>query len=212
MSKGENVTFYVIGIGPGSEEYLTLKALNILKRLDVVLTPKRFESIIRKYNKSCEIIYLDVRNVKNQVIELFKTFKNKEVGILSSGDPLFSGIGKLISYLGYDCEIIPGISSIQIACARVKTSWDNMIFITTHEKEHIKYLDRVVEFCVNNRLKFAILTSPKYLPSKIIDFIRRKILEKYGNIKNACKEVSLPSYDTLVNWLKPTRKRATIHF
>jgi len=47
------------------------------------------------------------------------------------------------------------------------------------------------------------------LTQKFIDFIRIRILGKYGSIKTACKELSLPSYNALVNWLKPNSKHAT---
>jgi len=46
--------------------------------------------------------------------------------ILSTGDPMLSGLGYL------DGEVIPGISSMQVACARLKVSLLKVAPITVH--------------------------------------------------------------------------------
>ena len=50
----------------------------------------------------------------------------EEAVVLSTGDPLLSGLG----FLGG--EIIPGISSMQVACARLRLSLLKVVPITVH--------------------------------------------------------------------------------
>ncbi|KQC11898.1 MAG: cobalt-precorrin-6Y C(5)-methyltransferase, partial [Methanosaeta sp. SDB] len=49
-----------------------------------------------------------------------------EAVVLSTGDPMLSGLGYL------DGEVVPGISSMQVACARLKVSQLKVIPITVH--------------------------------------------------------------------------------
>ena len=59
------------------------------------------------------------------------------VGVLASGDPLFFGIARtLIDRFGPDLvEILPAISSLQLACARFKIPWDDIRVVSLHGRE-----------------------------------------------------------------------------
>ena len=46
--------------------------------------------------------------------------------VLSTGDPMLSGLGYL------EGQVIPGISSMQVACARLKISQLRMVPVTLH--------------------------------------------------------------------------------
>jgi len=165
----------VVGLGPGSEEYLTIKAIRELENAEVILTPSRFLNIVYKYAKNAEIFKLDPKKIDEQILELYREYQNCRIVIASSGDPLFSGIGKNVVKLGIPCEIIPGISSIQIACAKVKTSWDNMAFLTLHEEFHRNCYDSFIENVKYLKAKFSILTSPNYNPGKILRNISKHL-------------------------------------
>jgi precorrin-6Y C5,15-methyltransferase (decarboxylating) len=56
------------------------------------------------------------------------------VVLLASGDPLFFGIGRrILKEFGREgLEIIPDVSSIQLAFARVKEPWDGALLISLH--------------------------------------------------------------------------------
>ncbi len=66
-----------------------------------------------------------------------KDYKNlhllpKDAVVLSTGDPMFSGLGK---FAGEGDKIIPGISSIQIACARTVVNMASLAIITAHGRD-----------------------------------------------------------------------------
>ncbi|HKM42291.1 MAG TPA: cobalt-precorrin-7 (C(5))-methyltransferase [Methanocorpusculum sp.] len=54
----------------------------------------------------------------------------KDAVILSTGDPLMAGLGYLPG------EVIPGISSMQTAFARLHASWTNVAVVNAHGKNH----------------------------------------------------------------------------
>jgi cobalt-precorrin-7 (C5)-methyltransferase len=63
-----------------------------------------------------------------RVIEDYRRLRTlpEEAVVLSTGDPMLSGLGYL------EGRIIPGISSFQVACARLKISLLNVVPITVH--------------------------------------------------------------------------------
>ncbi|AEF95638.1 cobalt-precorrin-7 (C(5))-methyltransferase [Methanotorris igneus] len=128
---------YIVGIGPGDKRYLTLMAIEIVKNSDMVVGSKRaLELFDIEEDKKC---YL-TKNLREELKEIINSTKNKNINIaiLSTGDPCFSGLLKTILSLGVrkeDIEVISGISSIQIAAAKLKISWEDYEIITLHGKE-----------------------------------------------------------------------------
>ena len=62
--------------------------------------------------------------------------EGKQVVILASGDPLFYGIGAfLIKRIGKEkIEIVPAVSAMQLAFARVKEAWQEAALVSLHAK------------------------------------------------------------------------------
>ncbi|MCZ9311952.1 MAG: cobalt-precorrin-7 (C(5))-methyltransferase [Methanocorpusculum sp.] len=56
--------------------------------------------------------------------------------VLSTGDPLMAGLGYLPG------EVVPGISSMQAAFARLKVSWTNVAVVNAHGKGHASAVAR----------------------------------------------------------------------
>lgn len=132
--------FYGIGVGPGDEKLLTIKAVETIEMLDVLLVPETQKNkpgvankIANKYFKeSLEIEYIDFPMVVDE--EVFnnagrvaadiivkKINEGKNVGFITLGDPgVYSTYGYIVKALkGTDVEIetIPGITSFCAAAA-----------------------------------------------------------------------------------------------
>ena len=134
---------YIIGIGPGSSEYLTKKAMDTVKMSDYTVGSTRAVDL-----------FDDVQNtIPFNVKELVDTLKKgvqlavdgNVVSILSTGDPGFSGvlntvlrISKEKDFPKENIEVIPGISSLQLAAARCHIQWDNANVMTFHGREKIE--------------------------------------------------------------------------
>ncbi|MBA2847124.1 cobalt-precorrin-7 (C5)-methyltransferase [Methanococcus maripaludis] len=161
---------YIVGIGPGSRDYVTKKAFDTVETSDFVLGSKRSLEI---FEINGEKIELSV-NLKNELYEFLKNYKNsdskKKVSILSTGDPCFSGLLKTILSFDFvkkeDFEVFPGISSVQMAASKAKISWEDYNILTLHGKEenlkkllnYVKNGEKVIFLPNNlkNDLKFLI--------------------------------------------------------
>ena len=118
---------YVIGAGPWDPELITLKAIKVLGRADVVFYGSLInEEVIRMYAPKARRIYMghvrgeDHREFVRQAIELAR--KGLNVVFLKNGDPTIFGRGVEICReaisSGVPCEVIPGVSSFTAAAAK----------------------------------------------------------------------------------------------
>lgn len=124
--------FYGIGVGPGDPELLTLKAVNVIREVDVIIAPKTEKkedslalSIARPYLKDNVEIVKQVfpmvvnfeqspeawESNKNEILALLQA--GKKVAFLTLGDPMFYStyiyVFRLLENCGYEIETIPGV-------------------------------------------------------------------------------------------------------
>jgi len=143
---------YIVGVGPGSKEYITLNAMNTLKSSDIVVGSKRALELFDIEENKKYVLLKDIIGDLKKIVEYAKK-NNKNITILSTGDPCFSGLLKtLLKYnivKKEDIEVIPGISSIQVAASKLKISWEDYHILTLHGKEKNKKL--LLELIKNNK-------------------------------------------------------------
>ncbi|MDO5851347.1 MAG: precorrin-6y C5,15-methyltransferase (decarboxylating) subunit CbiE [Methanobacteriaceae archaeon] len=123
----------IVGIGPGSEEYLTFKAVKTIENTDILVGSKRSLELFEHI--SAENIELKPKDIPQTLkIALSHLQDGLKVTILSTGDPGFSGMLKTVQKISpkTPLNVIPGISSIQLASARTQIPWDSANLITIH--------------------------------------------------------------------------------
>lgn len=126
--------FFGVGVGPGDPELLTVKAINAIRKADVIIAPKTEKkdgsvalSIARPYIRpETEIIYQtfpmtpdfekfpDVfEQNKTEILNFLQAEKN--VAFLTLGDPMFYStyiyIFRLLKSSGVKIETVPGVPS-----------------------------------------------------------------------------------------------------
>lgn len=156
---------YIIGIGPGSKEYLTEKAKNTVESADVVVGSKRALDL---FNGDVQKVELDAKNMEDLFKQSIVSVKEgKNVALLSTGDPGFSGILNPIKDLkpDIDVEVIPGISSVQLCAAKLKIPWDNANLVTMHGKG---IFEGILDM-INNGKPTIILPNSK--PSELANYL-----------------------------------------
>jgi precorrin-6Y C5,15-methyltransferase (decarboxylating) len=91
--------------------------------------------------------------------------------VLASGDPLFYGTARfLCERLGKETfEVIPHVSSMQLAFARVKENWDEAYLTNVANQP----LDRIVEK-IRTAEKVGLFTSQEVPPSRIAELLLSK--------------------------------------
>jgi cobalt-precorrin-7 (C5)-methyltransferase len=112
----------VVGVGVGPS-MLTEEGIKAIKNASVVYGSKRALELAQQYI-SCEA----------KTIKDYRSLSLLPAGavVLSTGDPMFSGLGK---FAGEKDTVLPGISSMQVACARTKVDLTNLCAITAHGRD-----------------------------------------------------------------------------
>ncbi len=139
--------FYGIGVGPGDPELITLKALNVLEKVDIIFAPRAktkeeslageiVEKVLRKKKDICELEFpmtnnreeLRERYARSAELILQKISEGKAAAYLTIGDPLlYSTYIYLVNALlelspELIVETIPGIPAYSAVAARFSYS------------------------------------------------------------------------------------------
>lgn len=123
---------YIIGIGLGNPETLTLEAYSHIQRAEAVIGAKR---MIESVDTDGKEAYCEYKAEK--IKEIIDKCPYNRIAVLFSGDVcIYSGaigLSKLLE--GYDVKVIQGISSIAYFAARLGISWANSKVISLHGAE-----------------------------------------------------------------------------
>ena len=140
---------YIIGIGPGSSEYLTIKAVDTVKTSDYTVGSTRAIDLFDDVNNKIAFNVKDLLDKLEKGVDL--AIEGNTVSILSTGDPGFSGVLNTVLRIANEknfpeekIEVIPGISSLQLAAARNHIQWDNANVMTFHGRENIEDILKVI--------------------------------------------------------------------
>nr|MBF0222792.1 precorrin-6y C5,15-methyltransferase (decarboxylating) subunit CbiE [Desulfobulbaceae bacterium] len=110
---------------------ITEEKMALLSECQAVFATKRFTPLLEGVD--CPIHPITPQaDALAKIEQLLK--ENATIGMLASGDPLFFGIGQtLVNTFGKDAiEIYPALSSMQIAFARIKRSWQDAHVVSLH--------------------------------------------------------------------------------
>jgi precorrin-2 C20-methyltransferase len=131
-------TLYGIGVGPGDEELLTLKAVNTIKKCPVIIAPSAkdggtsiaLDTAKNFISEEQEVIIkhfpMGGEEQEEKIYQAFKFIEEKlhegkDIAFLTIGDPfVYSTYIYLLRYIrekGYNTETVPGITSFCAAAS-----------------------------------------------------------------------------------------------
>ena len=173
---------YVIGIGDDGLESLTGAAKQIVEQAEVLLGAERLLASVA--NPTAQRV--EVSSDFDDLLAKIEATAEKRAVLLATGDPLFYGTARyLCDHLGKErFEVVPHVSSMQLAFARVKESWDEA-YLTNLANQS---LERVVER-VRTAEKVGIFTTDQTPPSAVaqamldrqIDYFHAYVCENLGS-------------------------------
>ncbi|MFP6751617.1 MAG: precorrin-6y C5,15-methyltransferase (decarboxylating) subunit CbiE, partial [Pirellulaceae bacterium] len=113
---------YIIGIGDDGPAGFTQEARSRVTAADLVVGAAALTGALQ----DCGAVKWDPEGDFQAVLEKIRNHPDDDVVVLASGDPLFYGVARfLCDHLGKErFEVLPHVSSMQLAFARVKESWD----------------------------------------------------------------------------------------
>ncbi|MGF7185765.1 cobalt-precorrin-7 (C5)-methyltransferase [Desulfitispora alkaliphila] len=149
----------VIGVGPGDRKYLTQIAQEKIDKAEIIIAGKRHLQELCINNKNAHEIDSDLKRVVNHIDQN----RDKRIAVLVSGDTGFYSLLKYLKnhYSSQELEVIPGISSVQLAFARITELWQDAIMTSLHGKS----IDIIEKFI--DEKKVALLTDKQNTPQEI---------------------------------------------
>lgn len=181
---------YIVGIGPGSSEYLTKKAIDTVKMSDYTVGSTRAIDLFDDAPGKLAFNVKELLDTLEKGVEL--AVEGNIVSILSTGDPGFSGVLNTVLRISGEknfpensIEVIPGISSLQLAAAKCHIQWDDANVMTFHGRENIEDILPVI----NNGKKTIALPSRKV--KDMAQFLLDNGVEKDREVV-VCERLSYP--------------------
>lgn len=108
---------YVIGIGPGSYEQMTIKAAEALKKCDVIVGYTVYVDLLREYFDEKEFLTTPMRQeVRRCEMAFEEAAKGRTTAMVCSGDAGIYGMAGVMYEIGekypdIELEIIPGVTA-----------------------------------------------------------------------------------------------------
>lgn len=165
---------YVLGIG---YRPFTDNASEILLHADVILASDRLNGVFKRYAEfqTAKEKILVINKIDQTMAFMHENIGKRTIVLLASGDPLFFGIGRrVLEEFGHDAvEILPDLSSIQLAFAGIKEPWDNAFLMSLHggpdpeKRRRLPYELIDLPMLLKKHKKLAILTDKQNNPSSI---------------------------------------------
>jgi precorrin-6Y C5,15-methyltransferase (decarboxylating) len=164
---------YIIGMAPDGAYSLPPKARHLVEKAEIVFGGKRLLDMFPSLTGE----RITIRNNLAEVTDLIKkNLRHKKMAVLASGDPNFYGIASyLTGKLGKDIvEIIPNVSAMQMAFARIKESWQDAVFVSVHSRP----IEDIVETVRLNN-KIGIFTDDEHTPAMIASVLLKHGVDGY---------------------------------
>ena len=178
---------FVIGVGPGSPAYLTDAAKQAIKKSRYIAgykyTLATIGSVIDRDRQ--QVFEVTMRTQEDVYQNVYKKMKDGEhCTVPFTGDANFSEsevVDRLLEIFGDDnVEIIPGISSIQIAAAKSRVPTDKALVITFHVTGDIEQKKADLLQAVRQDRSVILLPRPwprdpskHFMQSEIAKFLRQ---------------------------------------
>ena len=171
----------ILGIGDDGMEGLTPAARQLIVQAELLIGSRSTLSLARAGKGE----RLEVGADLDGIVKRIEAAGARRVVVLASGDPLFYGTARyLCDRLGKErFEVVPHVSSMQLAFARVKESWDDAYLMNLATQP----LDVAVEK-VRTATKVGLFTSETHSPRVVaralldrnIDYFTAYICENLG--------------------------------
>ena len=152
----------IVGVGPGDPDLLTLKARDVIRGADYVAGFETVLGPVRRWiaGEAMPMRYRDQEDVLEALAAHAES--GKKCVVCAWGDLNFSS-KELLDRVRRraDVELIPGISSVQVACARLGFTMETSMFITLHARDgHEEGMRELTDALKRRKRNLIVLPRP----------------------------------------------------
>jgi len=173
---------HVVGVGPGSPNYVTEVVKEIIKNSDVIVGYKYTLKTIEQLIDGKEVHEITMQDQEDTYQSISKKLGEKKLVILFTGDVNFSEsevVDRIIEIFG-DVKIIPGISSIQVAASKARVPLDKSKVITMHISTSIENEKLELQRALLDGFSVILVPRPwpkdqkkHFMPSQIAVYLKK---------------------------------------
>ncbi len=164
----------VVGVGCGPGHLTEEGARKVREARSIYGSKRAIELASAHIAQGCEINVIKDYSRLNEL--------PSDVVLLSTGDPMLAGLGHLGS------EVVPGISSMQLAFARLRLDMGKVSIVSGHGKEHSGAIEETAQELKRGKIVF-LLTEPAF-PTN--DLFARLRAEDMKVMIATCEDLGYP--------------------
>jgi cobalt-precorrin-7 (C5)-methyltransferase len=164
----------IVGVG-AAPNLLTQEAISAIKNAEVIFGSKRAIELAKEH----------IRCEAHELTDYALRSLPENAVVLSTGDPMLSGLGK---YASKEDEIIPGISSLQLACARLCIDLEQISVITAHARDIDTVKNRLLMELRNGK-KVFLLTDSSFGIDDVATLLKSQGLSRHISV---CEKLGYP--------------------
>jgi precorrin-6Y C5,15-methyltransferase (decarboxylating) len=132
---------HIVGLGDDGVEGMTGQARRLVEEAEVLIGPESCAGLLPTALRN----RLQSAGNLEDLVDRIESAASRRAVVLASGDPLFYGTARYVcSKLGKErFEVVPHVSSMQLAFARVKESWEEAFLANLAGQSIERVIDRI---------------------------------------------------------------------
>lgn len=204
---------WIAGIGPGSADLLTPKVQNAIREAQVVVGWKVSLDLVSHLLDSKTVLVEEVSNYPDVVRRAAGLClkEGRPTIVLTTGDACVSAALEeiLAAFKGTDVEVIPGISSVQMAAARAGVTLEESVVVSFHKLGSVRQRLRWVTDSLERGRNVVCLLDEEYPASWVAEQLLGKGVRTVGEVV-VCESLSLPEERVFRGSLREVKGLKTI--
>jgi len=173
---------FAVGVGPGSKNYVTETVRKTVEKADVVVGYKYTLEAISDLIKDKKTHVITMANQEQTYQDVKKELGDGNLVVPFTGDVNFSEsevVDRLVEIFG-DVELVPGISSIQVAASKAQVPLDKSKVITMHVTTPIEEKKLDLQKAVIDGQSVILIPRPwpndpqkHFMPSEVAFYLKK---------------------------------------
>jgi len=173
---------FAVGVGPGSKNYVTETVRKIVEKADVVVGYKYTLEVISDLIKDKKTHVITMADQEQTYQDVKKELGDDNLVVPFTGDVNFSEsevVDRLVEIFG-NVELVPGISSIQVAASKARVPLDKSKVITMHVTTPIEEKKLDLQKAIIDEQNIILIPRPwpkdpqkHFMPSEVAFYLKK---------------------------------------
>jgi iron complex transport system substrate-binding protein len=192
---GSKPKAWIAGVGPGSPEYVTERVRNAIREAEIVVGWRVSLELVSSLLDAKTVMIEEVDNYPQVIMRAAEICREEErpTVVLTTGDACVSAALEemLGAFKGVDVEVIPGISSVQLAAGRAGVTLEESVIVSFHKLGSVASRLRWVTDSLSKGRNVICLLDEDFPASWVAKQLLRRKVRSVRDVV-VCQSLSLP--------------------